>query len=894
MPIQEFNPVFRPVVNPIDLEKLGQAYDTLEQGHLKAIDTASAVEAELAKLDLNEAEDEWRQQQVNKIRSAVTNNSTYGNAYGALDDVIRENGSIMSNPGMIGRLRAQQDYKKYIDNLEKRTDIPEDYKAYFKEQNTYNYKDITDNKGNIIGGSKWNPAVQEVSTVPMSQLLDKALQWAAKESGGGSQTRWLDSQGKVTNDITKSVTGEIYSSATNKWERLSKDKLAAAVAAVIENTPGAKASLDQDYKIAKWKYDKSGGNNPDITNKDGILLTPEEYLNKRIDPFYKAATYYNQTSSTTYGEAWKAQLALARQQAAAGSGGASNRTGYSDILTTTTNSIRIDNFVPSTAQAEISTNKQNIADLLKASNPNLDFNLDGKSSNDIKQLIKDNIKDPMEQYRALGNLEIIDDAQEYLNGLKEGVGTREQQAFDTYNAIISMSDLPPIGEDPGGVIKGINRNVDMGYNIYAAKYSNMVNNIFGNGKSIRQYFTDDDTFDEFIANIGGENKVRALGINIGSKEGKRYVELPRDQYRSLYSFAKATKNAIDNTHNFFGSAWQTVKNKIYPKAGDNIVQVDNNGNETSLYSATNQDTGFGDSSQGNKVFRPLLDFVDNTLKSKNDDVLKGGKLQVGQQVVTEPTPNAAELVFQLQTGAIKSSEFTNQYKVAKDQAMKAIRNIDLTQTGALRVGDNNMFEPIDSEDRKELTAIIRSAKENELDIVAVQDFKTGEWSPQITILGTYDNEGKLKREPITLYAPGGFDSAIVESWNNDTTFKAKKDINIYGAAGRNINLTNASAFANIDKITMIPTGEGFNVYDKTNNRSLGSVSPQTAVDLRDTYYQWNDIYNLYQTGANVKPEAIQAIAEKTATNLANITGAAGNENIIAYYYQQLINNIMGQ
>lgn len=877
MPIQEFNPVFRPVVNPIDLEKLGQAYDTLEQGHLKAIDTASAVEAELAKLDLNEAEDEWRQQQVNKIRSAVTNNSTYGNAYGALDDVIRENGSIMSNPGMIGRLRAQQDYKKYIDNLEKRTDIPEDYKAYFKEQNTYNYKDITDSKGNIIGGSKWNPTVQEVSTVPMSQLLDKALQWAAKESGGGSQTRWLDSQGKVTNDITKSVTGEIYSSATNKWERLSKDKLAAAVAAVIENTPGAKASLDQDYKIAKWKYDKSGGNNPDITNKDGILLTPEEYLNKRIDPFYKAATYYNQTSSTTYGEAWKAQLALARQQAAAGSGGASNRTGYSDILTTTTNPIRIDNFVPSTAQAEISTNKQNIADLLKASNPNLDFNLDGKTSDDIKQLIKDNIKDPMEQYRALGNLEIIDDAQDYLNGLKEGQEPDMAEAFDAYNAIVSMSDLP---KD----------------NKYAKQYSKAVNNIFGSSQAIRQYFTSDDSFDGFIASIGGENKAKSLGITFGTKNGKKYAELPRDYNRSLYSFAKASREGISQNTNIFGAIWNDLKGTVNSYWGNNVVQVGTNGDEIPVTGRDVQDNMLVGSakSQNRIVFGDLIDFVDNRLKSKNDDLLKGGKLQVGQQVVTEPTPNAAELVFQLQTGAIKSSEFTNQYKVAKDQAMKAIRNIDLTQTGALRVGDNNMFEPIDSEDRKELTAIIRSAKENDLEIVAVQDFKTGEWSPQITILGTYDNEGKLKREPITLYAPGGFDSAIVESWNNDTTFKAKKDINIYGAAGRNINLTNASAFANIDKITMIPTGEGFNVYDKTNNRSLGSVSPQTAVDLRDTYYQWNDIYNLYQTGANVKPEAIQAIAEKTATNLANITGAAGNENIIAYYYQQLINNIMGQ
>ena len=877
MPIQEFNPVFRPVVNPIDLEKLGQAYDTLEQGHLKAIDTASAVEAELAKLDLNEAEDEWRQQQVNKIRSAVTNNSTYGNAYGALDDVIRENGSIMSNPGMIGRLRAQQDYKKYIDNLEKRTDIPEDYKAYFKEQNTYNYKDITDSKGNIIGGSKWNPAVQEVSTVPMSQLLDKALQWAAKESGGGSQTRWLDSQGKVTNDITKSVTGEIYSSATNKWERLSKDKLAAAVAAVIENTPGAKASLDQDYKIAKWKYDKSGGNNPDITNKDGILLTPEEYLNKRIDPFYKAATYYNQTSNTTYGEAWKAQLALARQQAVAGSGGASNKAGYSDILTTTTNPIRIDNFVPSTAQAEISTNKQNIADLLKASNPNLDFNLDGKTSDDIKQLIKDNIKDPMEQYRALGNLEIIDDAQDYLNGLKEGQEPDMAEAFDAYNAIVSMSDLP---KD----------------NKYAKQYSKAVNNIFGSSQAIRQYFTSDDSFDGFIASIGGENKAKSLGITFGTKNGKKYAELSRDYNRSLYSFAKASREGISQNTNIFGALWNDLKGTVNSYWGNNVVQVGTNGDEIPVTGRDVQDNMLVGSakSQNRIVFGDLIDFVDNRLKSKNDDLLKGGKLNVGQQVVTEPTPNAAELVFQLQTGAIKSSEFTNQYKVAKDQAMKAIRNIDLTQTGALRVGDNNMFEPIDSEDRKELTAIIRSAKENDLEIVAVQDFKTGEWSPQITILGTYDNEGKLKREPITLYAPGGFDSAIVESWNNDTTFKAKKDINIYGAAGRNINLTNASAFANIDKITMIPTGEGFNVYDKTNNRSLGSVSPQTAVDLRDTYYQWNDIYNLYQTGANVRKEAIEAIAEKTAINLANITGAAGNQNIIAYYYQQLINNIMGQ
>lgn len=100
----------------------------------------------------------------------------------------------------------------------------------------------------------------------MNQILNQALQWAAKEQGGGSQTRWLDANGKVTDDITKSVTGEIYSHTKGDWQRLSKAKLAEAVKAVIENTPGAKASLEQDYKIAKWKYDQNGSN-PDITDK---------------------------------------------------------------------------------------------------------------------------------------------------------------------------------------------------------------------------------------------------------------------------------------------------------------------------------------------------------------------------------------------------------------------------------------------------------------------------------------------------------------------------------------------------------------------------------------------------------------------------------------------------
>ena len=311
MPINFYTPTFRQQVNPIDLNVLARTYNTLEQGHQQAIQTKSQIDAQLAQLDLNEAEDAWRQEQLNKVRNALTENMQYGNAYSSLDDIVGTYGDITSSPGMIGRLRAQQDYKAYMNNLDKRTDLSEDYKNYYRAVNKYNYQDITDKNGNVIGGSKWTPIDKEVSEIPMNQILNQALQWAAKEQGGGSQTRWLDANGKVTDDITKSVTGEIYSHTKGNWQRLSKAKLAEAVKAVIENTPGAKASLEQDYKIAKWKYDQNGSN-PDITDKNGILLTPEQYLAKRIDPFYNAATFYNQDSNTTYGEAWKAQLALAK------------------------------------------------------------------------------------------------------------------------------------------------------------------------------------------------------------------------------------------------------------------------------------------------------------------------------------------------------------------------------------------------------------------------------------------------------------------------------------------------------------------------------------------------------------------------------------------------------
>lgn len=856
MPINFYTPTFRQQVNPIDLNVLARTYNTLEQGHQQAIQTKSQIDAQLAQLDLNEAEDAWRQEQLNKVRNALTENMQYGNAYSSLDDIVGTYGDITSSPGMIGRLRAQQDYKAYMDNLDKRTDLSEDYKNYYRAVNKYNYQDITDKNGNVIGGSKWTPIDKEVSEIPMNQILNQALQWAAKEQGGGSQTRWLDVNGKVTDDITKSVTGEIYSHTKGNWQRLSKAKLAEAVKAVIENTPGAKASLEQDYKIAKWKYDQNGSN-PDITDKNGILLTPEQYLAKRIDPFYNAATFYNQDSNTTYGEAWKAQLALAKQ---AGLGSTNQRKQAIDNLTYKGTPVRIDNFMPAQAQAEITSNRQSIAGLLNKYNPDINIDLATANPNDIRTSIMTNITSPSDRAYALSYLNDIIDNQEYINSLKVGKSQDSIDGFDTYNSIISLSDLPS--------------------NKYSDTYSKYVNQIFGDSSSIRQYFNNDDVYNSFINALGGEKKAISLGIRFGSDgNGYRYAELPKDYHKSIYSFGKAVKEAED-TRNPLNAFLNSAKTRFFGY-GDKFVRVDSNGEEHHTALPT-----------GNKEpYIGLVNYVDS-LKSKNDAVLDGGQINASTIGISAMTPELAELNFVMSSNPEAASKYAAQKKQLEEQAMSAIKaGIDLTQGEAYITSENGVFEPMTSEDRKAYTAYLRSAKENEITPTIVRDPKTGDVGVQINIAGYYDTEGKLKREPITLLVgSGAIDSSIIQSWNQDTSWKAAGKVENYYNANRPISLTNNAAFTRIDKFKLVPNGEGFNLINSTNNQTIGLVSKENAVDIVDNLSQWEQTVTAVKAGMAVDENAVKAIQQNVATKLAQLSGSS-DPYVIQYYYDELTNNL---
>ena len=138
-------------------------------------------------------------------------------------------------------------------------------------------------------------------------------------------------------------------------------------------------------------------------------------------------------------------------------------------MTTTTNPLSINNFMPTQAASEVTSGKQTVA--LLSANPDLNFNLDNIMI--LKKLIEIMLKTLLKE--AIQALEQYTDAQEYLNSLKIGKDKNDQAAFDTYN-YYEYEYLPN----------------------FTSRYDKFIN-IFGDA-NLRQYFKYQDTY-EFINSL---------------------------------------------------------------------------------------------------------------------------------------------------------------------------------------------------------------------------------------------------------------------------------------------------------------------------------------------------------------------------------------------------------
>ena len=282
-----------------NLEVASNAFNKLNEGHIQAIQAQSELQTAISQLDLNETEEDFRQQLVNEIDNTVKEGTRYNNAYFALPDIIQKAGNINTNPELIGRLKAQQAYKANIESIDSRTDINDAAKEMAKAKSPYYYRDKV--TGELINNGVWKPGYNPVKSYDANQILQLVGQYVSPDEGGYSAPiSFLNTDGSISNTWNPEGGLGVFNQTTGTWKRLSEEKIKAAFDAAIAANPGIMASLQQDYEVANWNLDTKGEDIYNIIGKDGSRITFNDFVNRIIDPYVKAKSYYNKTSSITY------------------------------------------------------------------------------------------------------------------------------------------------------------------------------------------------------------------------------------------------------------------------------------------------------------------------------------------------------------------------------------------------------------------------------------------------------------------------------------------------------------------------------------------------------------------------------------------------------------------
>lgn len=901
-----FNYINTEYVPTVDLNTLGNTFNTLEQGHKEAIKTVSNLQAEMAKLELNEAENEWRQQKISEIQQTIDNNTIFGNSAAALDDIIVKAGNLASDAGMIGRLQAQKDYTEFKNKIINDKTLPEDYKEYYLENNPYYYKDIVDEKtGKVISGTKWNPNISPTAVVDLSSLISKGLQWAARESGSYNQVRWLDKNGNPTTNPNEVFDGEYYDDTTHSFEKLDRSKIEAGIRAAIESTPGAKESLQQDYDIALWKHKKAINATKrkynivsDVTDDNGITLSPQQYLNKRISPALYAAEYYNTTRKTTYGNGLKTYKA-AEQAAETAKKNAELDDEYIKSLNRTSDTKPIT--INYNMTAELMGEKQNIQNELY----NLFKNAVGRDVNiDMTNASTDGWKNTLT--RAYLTIKKNGATEQQLRDFK----VKTNELIRKYDEITMNYDnlTKDLKEDDKYLVDYVSRMKNGGSfnkdNPYDQKLLKDIQAEFGDkGQYYDVSFNNIDEYNRAIQilNSNNENGFLGLGFNTGRKEidGKsvNYIRLPKEYYQNMLLLSNTVNAAVKgNIDNITVQVLDSEYNPIIPKSQQDNSYV------TSPYNSTSQIYDF-ESNYSHKylynVYRKAAD--KKFLNYSNDFIKQQDKLNtvidnyqeitIGHQSLPGETNYQQLLLHQLNTNQIDNTEYNLRLKIDQEELRRKIMSHGFGNTKMFTVEDDDGYGTF-----KEVTNTKNREDEGNKIISAVGNGKAvfnSAHNPffgsgtNITIYPKLDSNGNPTGIPKTYFIPGLVNDEAQEAFENNPYTKASDHVAKMDVYGMTTNLSESGDTPTLGAQQLIANGG--NLFTYKNGNIEVNIDRKAAVDIYDAMNEYIDIQNNFTQG-NLQlynENAVERLNGRIFEIAKTITNSIGRPDLLERYYSVL-------
>lgn len=757
-----------------NLDAFAKSLDKIDERAKQALAQRTQIAVALGQLNLNSADEQFRADYIRDIQQQLDEAAIGGDYSQTLQQATLLAGKVASDPAIIGRVKANAAYEEFKKSIQNRNDITQDIKDYTLAHNPYHYEDKYDEQGHLIGGSTWEPSKTPVSTVDLSNLMTKAKQWVAVHKGGGvNDIKFVDADGNLTSDPSKNIYGLAYKKS-GSWEYVSEKDLNDALNSAIDTTPGARASLQQDYDVALWKYnkmtpeEKKKNIDSDIT-ENGLLLNPEEYLAKRVKPGIHAMSYYNSTSDIEVGGGQAAY----RQDVAARQAAAQQAAALNMNLDATNEGAAIDVDVPDiigTTKAGLDGTLDELRRLFpKLSKSNaFQRGVNQGRYNELANLCRHSMtsKDPLVQHQARQAITALRTYGNQYNHYVAGLSKDEQDAVAFDAARRAGSRLP-------------------GNNKFTREYNQQINHLFNNGK-IRELgykCYDDEQFNAIsqAMDCHSESDWRRKGFRITAINGQKTITFDKNN-----TWLSKLSDSVDSSMGFWKGIGSSFSN-AFTGGGAGIVDM-SNGSQVRNANYTFKNIGTINVA-GIDILNPKSNSPAQAAAWRANTINQSrgfGKVPVNSKMYSSTLDRNA-LFDKYTSGQIDEKTYNiGLKKIENDE--DNLTNPSLLMNAALYVDGKRIPE---DEKAAYIEAISQAKQEKVLNVTVGRNHGLAQTVTEFNI-------GKAKNStPQTITMVGANGSSVLQSYERNTSTLARDEATQLNISGSSKSLGNGGTISNV-------------------------------------------------------------------------------------------------
>ena len=300
-----------------DMSILERSLAQRETRMKEAAQGKNAIDRTLGELELklNPTEAKWFEGYKQDIRNQIQSSIDSGDYGAAVRDATTLAGSVIQDPRILGRIRAQEAYDTELKTQQARRDrgeISQNTYDWWVANNKYSYTDNTDANGNYIEGSPWKADTRPVKDINWAEHAATAYKLITPKKG--SSTR-----GGGHNTTNADGTGN-----GNKWSRSSSteqitvEDILGNIDELLSATPDGYRQAEQAFDVATFdlkrlqeEYNSLADDDPNkdvigeqldarkkLMYKNGSPITYKEYYARMItDNHYAGTLAYKWTTS---------------------------------------------------------------------------------------------------------------------------------------------------------------------------------------------------------------------------------------------------------------------------------------------------------------------------------------------------------------------------------------------------------------------------------------------------------------------------------------------------------------------------------------------------------------------------------------------------------------------